>query len=301
MIRFSLLITALLVSFSSWGQSKKGEIVLSSAVEVSPRDVITIYDVAEARQVDREILDILKDIVIAGKNTSIISRSDLTKKLRHLNIRFVLPSEMKLIRTTQKVSRMELERKIKNHLLVSCSKCNYKVNVFSVPKAIHSDWELDLLSVDLAGKSSVMIPVHSISDPNFKGWVSVEIKKYMNVAVLNRDVKFGEVITPDMLSIEERLVNQRGVIETASQIEGMQTTRFIQAGRILTYSDLKKENVLKKGQLVKAVFGKDDFEVSVTAQSEENGAVGDTIKIKNLDSNKVFAARIEERGLVRIE
>lgn len=294
------IIITILISFGISVHAKTGEIVLSSAIEVSPRDIISLYDIVEARQVNRSTLTSLKEVIIAGKNTNRISREDLTKKLRHLNVRFVLPTEVKLIRTTQKVSRMELERKIKNHLFAACEKCDYRININSIPKTVSSDWELDL-NIDLNSKRAVMIPVYSISEPNQKGWITVEIKKYMDVAVLNRDLKVGDVIAEDMLVTDNRLVENADVIDDVQKAVGMQATRFVSAGRAISYRDLKKENVLKRGQLVKAVFGQDEFEVSITAQSEEAGAVGDIVKIKNLDSKKILAAKIEDRGLVRIE
>ena len=66
-------------------------------------------------------------------------------------------------------------------------------------------------------------------------------------------------------------------------------------------SDLKKETVLKKGQMVKAIAGHAFFEVSISALAEEPGSIGDVIKLKNMDSLKMFSATIVDRGLVKIE
>ena len=111
-----------------------------------------------------------------------------------------------------------------------------------------------------------------------------------------------EVITPDLISLEKRqLLNPREVIVSSEHLMGMQAARFLNAGQIISFSDLKKETVLKKGQMVKAIAGHAFFEVSISAQAEEPGSIGDVIKIKNMDSQKVFAARIVEKGLVRIE
>jgi flagella basal body P-ring formation protein FlgA len=129
-----------------------------------------------------------------------------------------------------------------------------------------------------------------------------QIKRYQSIPVLNRSVKMGDVITADLVTIEKReIINPREAIVTAEQISGMQAARYLNAGQVLTYNDLKKEQVMKKGQMVKAVAGQDYFEISISAQAEENGAIGDVIKIKNLDSQKVVAARVVDKGLVRIE
>lgn len=280
--------------------ARLGEIVISSATEISPREVITAYDIVETKNVSRDILDRLKNIVVATSKSATISKSELIKKLRMVDSYFMFPAEVKLMRTKQLISRMEVERKIKNHLLSSCSKCDFKININSVPKVVTSDWEMDL-NVDLT-KKTVMVPIYSASMPDKKGWVTAEVKKYMNVAVLNRDVKVGDSITADMVDTDLRSIQGSGdTVLSKEALVGMQAVRFISAGAAVNSRDLKREVILKKGQIVKAVFGKENFEVSISALAEESGSVGDVIKFKNLDSQKLFSARIEEKGLVRIE
>lgn len=282
-----------------WAQNP-AEVIFPSAVEISPRSVITAFDVVETKNMDQELATDLKSIQIGDANTLKIDKKDLIKKLHHLKAKFILPAELKILRSRQSVSRMELERKIKNHLTRSCADCDLQIQVSSVPMNVTSDWELDL-NIDLT-KNSVMIPIRSIFQTEKKGWVVGEIKRYQFVPVLNRAVRLGEVITADLVSLEKRLLlNPREVIISSEHLMGMQAARFLSAGQIISYSDLKKEVVLKKGQMVKAIAGHAFFEVSISAQVEEAGSIGDVIKIKNMDSQKVFAARVIEKGLVRIE
>lgn len=294
------LILILLIIFNLQALAKQGEIVISSATEISPRDVITAFDIVETKNISRDMLERLKNIVVATDKSAHISKNDLIKKLRMVDSYFMFPSEVKLLRSKQLISRMEVERKIKNHLLANCHKCDFKININSVPKVVTSDWEMDL-NVDL-NKKTVMVPVYSVSQPDKKGWITAEIKKYVDVAVLNRDVKFGESITADMITNEFRYVpGGSDAIINKEALIGMQTTKFIPAGEIINYRDLKRETVMKKGQIVKAVFGKEDFEISISALAEESGSIGDVIKFKNVDSQKLFSAKIEEKGVVRIE
>lgn len=299
---FSLLLVGI-VGVSAQAQSsaaKLGEIVVSSATEISPREIITAYDIVEARGVPRQTLDRLKNIVVATNRSATISRNDLIKKLRMVDSYFMFPTEVKLLRSKQLVSRMEVERKIKNHLLANCRTCDYRISINSVPQMITSDWEMDL-NVDL-NKKTVLVPVYSVSTPNKKGWITAEVKKYANVAILNRDVKIGDAVTEDMITTDLRAIEgNSNLIVDKEDLKGMQATRFLPSGTAVSRLDLKKEVVLKRGQIVKAVYGDGAFEVSISATAEESAAVGDIVKFKNIDSQKLFAARVEEKGLVRIE
>lgn len=277
------------------------EITVPSTVEVSPRSEISMYDVVETKNLDDSTLKQLQEIIIADKaETTLLRKMDLARHLRSVKAKFILPNELKIIRSRGQISRLEVERKIKNKIDSECSGCEVQVMIANVPQNFESDWALDL-NIDL-NKKNVMIPVYSVGNSSQKGWIAVEIKRYQKVPVLNQPLKVGDVVTPEMLVFEKReLVNMRNTFMSLESLEGMQAVRFLNAGQVVQFGDVKKETVLKKGQMVKAVFGSSSFEVAISAEAQEGGSVGDVVKIKNLDSQKVFAAKIVERGVVRIE
>jgi len=294
------LVSILLVLFSSAAFAKKGEIVFPSAVEVSPREQISLYDLVETKSVSEEQLDELKSKVIEINDDRIVTRKDLVRLTKGTASYLLIPAEVKILKSKQNVSRMELERKIKNKLLSNCAQCDFQVRINSVPNHIPSDWALDL-NVDL-GKKSVLIPIFSESQPNEKGWVAAEVVKYAMVPVLNQSIKVGDLLNENMLVLEKRQISPYAdTVTDLKTLVGMQATRFLTAGQTISVKDLKKEMILKKGQIVKARVGKQDYEVSIMAMAEEAGAVGDVIKVKNIDSQKLFAAKVVDRGLVEIE
>lgn len=293
MIKF---IVCFLFSVSGFA-SRDVELVIPSAVEVSPRSEISMYDIVEAKNINEEIVSDLKQIIVKEDT---LQKADLAKMFRAVKARFVLPVELKILRSRGTISRMEVERKIKNKIYSQCAHCSVQVKISSVPTNMESDWSLDL-NIDL-NKNTVMIPVFATKNVDTKGWIIAEIKRYQNVPVLNKSVKIGDVLTEDMVTIEYRqMMNVRDNVQKIEAVIGMQAVRFLNAGQILQYSDLRKETVLKKGQIVRAMFGAVDFEIAISAEAQESGSIGDVVKIKNLDSQKVFAAKVVERGIVRIE
>lgn len=296
MIKFLICIFFSTVSFAA----AEVELVISSAVEVSPRSEISIYDIVEAKNINEEIIADLKEIVLKENKANILYKAELAKMLRSVKAHFVLPVELKIIRSRGSISRMEVERKIKNKIYSQCANCNVQVQISSVPNNMDSDWSMDL-NIDLT-KNTVMIPVYATKNIDSKGLIIAEIKRYQNVPVLNKSVKTGEVLTEDMITFEKRqMMNIRETVQKVESIIGMQATRYLNAGQVIQYSDLKKEVILKKGQMVKAMVGGADFEVTISGEAQESGAVGDVVRIKNIDSQKVFAAKIIDRGIVRIE
>jgi flagella basal body P-ring formation protein FlgA len=242
----------------------------------------------------------LQDILIPDEKVKGMTKTELAHLLHSVKARFVLPNDLKILKSTAAVSRMEVERKIKNKIHSECASCDVQVLISNVPQNIESDWAMDL-NIDLS-KKNVMIPVYGTKNSSSKGWIAAEIKRYQNVPVLNRSAKVGDVITEDMLVTEKReVVNVRDTYMTTASLAGMQATRFLNAGQVVQFNDVKKEQLVKKGQMVKAIFGTSTFEVAISAEVQEAGSAGDVVKVKNLDSQKVFAAKIIDRGVVRIE
>ena len=276
------------------------ELVIPSTVEVSPRSEITVYDIVEAKNLSDEVADELREIVVPDVKSGTMSKYELAKMLRTIKAHFVLPNELKILKSRSAISRMEVERKIKNKINIECSECEVQVVISNIPQNVDSDWALDL-NIDLT-KKNVMVPVYSTKNSSSKGWIVAEIKRYQKVPVLNQSVKVGDVITPEMVTVEKReMISLRDTFQNAEALVGMQAVRFLTAGRTVLFSDVKKEQVLKRGQMVKAIVGNNSFEVAISAEAQEAGSVGEVVKVKNLDSQKVFAAKVVERGVVRIE
>jgi flagella basal body P-ring formation protein FlgA len=285
----------------SFGVQANPEITIASTIEVSPRASINAFDVVEAKNMTDSVAEELKEVVLSteGKNET-LTKVALAKLLRGVKARFVLPSEMKLLRSRSAISRMEVERKVKNKIYADCNACEVQVVVSNIPQNLSSDWELDL-NIDLT-KKTVMIPIYSASNTSLKNWIVAEIKRYQKVPVLNQSVKFGEVLSPEMFTVEKREIsNVRNTFQNLEALEVMQASRFLNAGQLVQYGDVKREQVLKRGQMVKAIVGNNSFEVVISAEAQEAGSVGEIIKVKNLDSQRVFAGKIIERGVVRIE
>ncbi len=296
-----MLIKVLLVGFIVLAAifANSSELIFASAIEVSPRTEITLYDIVETRGTSDELIEALKSRQVSYED-NIISRKDLIHALRGLNAKFLLPQQIKLIRSQQNVSRMELERKIKNQLLARCPECEYQIQIQNVPRILKADWTLEL-NIDLS-KETVMIP---ITDETLKGaghWVVAEIKKYAEIPVAARNIASQTSIEPAMFRMEKRILRTTtDVVLTASELDGVIATRALMSGQTFSKRDLRKEQIIKKNQIVKAQVEKNGFQIFITAVAEDSGALGDLIRVKNLDSQKIIAAEIVGRGVVKID
>ena len=77
--------------------------------------------------------------------------------------------------------------------------------------------------------------------------------------------------------------------------------RAVPAGRSLTWRDITRRPLVKKGDLIEVTASSGALLVTMKALAMENGAQGDTVTVRNPVSQKNFAAVVvdENRAQVR--
>jgi flagella basal body P-ring formation protein FlgA len=70
---------------------------------------------------------------------------------------------------------------------------------------------------------------------------------------------------------------------------------------LLAWRDLTRRSLIRKGQIVEVAAIDGTLTITTKALAMENGAAGDTVKLRNLESKKDFSALVvaEARAQVR--
>jgi len=111
----------------------------------------------------------------------------------------------------------------------------------------------------------------------------------------------GAVFDPAQLDTRRAdLLRERDLLPATVGDHSYIFARAIPAGRPLTWHDVARRPLVRKGDLVevKAVDG--SLVVVLKALALENGARGDTVTVRNLDSRKEFPALVTDENHVQI-
>lgn len=76
--------------------------------------------------------------------------------------------------------------------------------------------------------------------------------------------------------------------------------RSVPAGRLLTWHDVARRPLVKKGDLVEVSAAEGRLSVTLKALAMENGAQGDTVTVRNPESQKTFAAVVVDENRVQV-
>lgn len=124
----------------------------------------------------------------------------------------------------------------------------------------------------------------------------------VNLPILRHKVSKGEIITQDMLEElkypKDKFSNF--MIKDENNITGKSAKRTLQPNKPIKFSDLMSPVVINKGQKVTLQFNKNSLIIETLGVALEPGGLGDTIKLKNIDSGKIVIGRVKDHEMVEV-
>ncbi len=129
---------------------------------------------------------------------------------------------------------------------------------------------------------------------------SVLIERYAKLPVALRDIPRGSIITPDSVTFEKkRLTNSAQKRGLVAGVIGSVARTPIKAGSIIKPYMLIPDYAVKKRKNVKIIYQKGAIRIELLGLALDNGNIGDTVRVKNLSSNKVLRCKVLQSGVVQ--
>jgi flagellar basal body P-ring formation protein FlgA len=123
------------------------------------------------------------------------------------------------------------------------------------------------------------------------------------VLIPNRVIYPGETV--DLAVLKEVKLKPGKVIPPAvvfrlPEIEGKVAKRTLLPGRYIPATSLREAWLVEQGASVQVTFVAGSLTISASAVTLQSGAAGDFIKVRNIDSGKVFSGTVMADGSIRV-
>lgn len=130
--------------------------------------------------------------------------------------------------------------------------------------------------------------------------VNVEVQILLPVLFSTQVIERGDSITAAMLKRQELDVAKatRSFYQREQQLIGMGAKRRVRENQQLSQELISLPVLIRRGDKVKVVAGRDGIAASVAGEALENGSEGELIRVKNISSGKNITAKVLESGLV---
>lgn len=294
----------------------RAEVRVAEKSTVRVGDPIRLGTLLIGKIEDSALLNRIYDLVVFEAMTSEESRTIkseelaliLRKKLSFLDLQLLsvkIPETFTLRSQRNFIYPADIAREISQQSLVVCAGCTIELQELHLPEI---KTQQEILKVRLETKSihqagSFLLPLYiETSQGNLHHWVTGRLSFFREGPVTTRMIPVGDRISSSDFTIQKINVTfAKDGAPLPPDLIGKLAGRTLNVGQPIFFGDLKKEPAALRGQMVKIIIGSESMEVTASGIAEENGNLGDRIKVKSSDTQKILSGLLVEKGTVRIE
>lgn len=288
------------------------ELQLKSKVLVSPvqEQVSAAELLSSHRGLPSDFVEALNEHkFVISLEEKIITATELTKKLRQfvshweirLGTKIHVKTPIKMI--IERVSKNYSEESVREALLDSwqrlCANCRLSIEQLSIPILASPEVAWSLGSLNKLPKGSFSVPITIASKQTL--WVSGVLKNEQLVPVTKRSMSAGERFSDQDTKMEWREISfYLDSSPSESDMLGKRLRQNLRVGDVVLSNMLEREKAVLRGEPVQIVVKQDGWSVTMLATSEQDGFIGDRIRLKNSKSNKEIMATITGKAEAQI-
>ncbi|HEX7942758.1 MAG TPA: flagellar basal body P-ring formation chaperone FlgA [Gemmatimonadaceae bacterium] len=177
------------------------------------------------------------------------------------------------------------------------------IRPWTPPARVASRWELNILEYPSVPSAALMVRCRVLADatPVAETTFVLRAQLWRDAWVSRLPLANGAPFDP--ASLETRrvdLLRDRDALPAAVGDRTYIFTRAVQAGRLLTWRDIARRPLVRKGDVVEVSATDGRLVVTMKALAMENGARGDTITVRNPESRKDIAALVTDENRVQV-
>ncbi|MEQ8210391.1 MAG: flagellar basal body P-ring formation chaperone FlgA [Lacipirellulaceae bacterium] len=173
----------------------------------------------------------------------------------------------------------------------------------------HADWKIDLVATDsllrriqensskptVAGGHEPWIGRQrfEVRQGETKLTIMATVYRMQNAVFLKRNVERGMILRPSDLetkSYQGRLPNN--AVTNAKAAIGQEARQTLRAGTLLTSGQVNPPRLVEKGETVTVFARTGGVLVRTLAIAQQNGALGELVRVETLDGDDRYAARV---------
>lgn len=204
---------------------------------------------------------------------------------------------------TSEVFVASLARDLATHFKLEGDLQLEQLRPWTLPSRVAGQWTVTILEFPTIPSSSMLVRCRVLADgqPVADPTIVLRASLWREAWTTVQPVNYGDGF--DATLLEPRRIDhfrERDAVPVSVGDRTYVFSRAIPAGRLLTWRDIARRPLVKKGQVVEVSAVEGLLLVSMKALALENGARGDTVTVRNPESQKNFAATVVDENRVQV-
>ena len=160
-------------------------------------------------------------------------------------------------------------------------------------------------SAAISGQRRILAPIEVIQDgKNLRNfWVSAEVCIHANVVTAARRIAPGKIVAADDIANKyTEIANLHAAYAgNPEEVLGKTSRRSFSPGEPLTRDSFSDPYLVRNGETVRLRLERDGVVLTSLAKAEQDGRLGQIIRVRNLDFSKVLKVQVTGRAEVRMQ
>jgi len=133
--------------------------------------------------------------------------------------------------------------------------------------------------------------------------VSLSVSVYKKVFVAAKKIARNEILAPELVSVEERLIDRNSgqLTDEGQSIYNYESTQVINAGEIITSRMIRNPPLVRRGQFVTLQIRSGHVTLNAEGIAKKDGVLGQKIPVEHSGTGKRVFALVESEGLVVLD
>jgi flagella basal body P-ring formation protein FlgA len=177
------------------------------------------------------------------------------------------------------------------------------IRPWSPPERTAAKWDVSILDYPSVPAPSMLLRCRLVADGDTASDVTLVLRAalWRDAWVAREPLIVGATFDPSVLDTRRvDLFRERDSLPATSGDRSLAFARAVPAGRLLTWHDVSRRPLVRKGGLVEVRAVDGLMTVTMKALALESGAQGETITVRNPESRRDFPATIIDENHVQI-
>lgn len=171
------------------------------------------------------------------------------------------------------------------------------------PAKVAANWNVEVTDYPNVPSSAMMVRCRITADAQVVGETSFMLRAslWRDAWVTRFPLTTGAGFDPSMLDTRRvDMFRDRDAVPVTVGDHSYVFSSSIPAGRLLTWRDIARRPLVKKGELVEVSAVAGVLTVTMKGVAMENGGRGDTVTVRNPDSRRDFSAMVVDENRVEV-
>ncbi|MBD3669478.1 MAG: flagellar basal body P-ring formation protein FlgA [Gammaproteobacteria bacterium] len=199
--------------------------------------------------------------------------------------------------------RQAVEQAVRDEVQISGPDAKIEVGSLDTRLRLqHCEQPLDVFFPQGVRGNKLTVGVRCAEPKRWTIYVSAQIRQLAKVLVAVQHLRRGAVLQQQDFTLKEMDINRLryGYFTDFNDVSGKRLKRHLNRGAVLTPAAIAVTKLVKRGERVTIVAETDGIAIHAAGEALEDGAMGDIIRVRNLNSKKEIEARVDGPGRVRV-